>query len=124
MKGEIKILIAMALAASSAFADAQTVTTQETVTRSVTITTPMNLEGSSGCAAVGRVVGLDPQGDNFLSVRKRPHGSSGSAYEVDQLFTNDRVCIVGSDGRWLNVRYERKGRMFSGWVYDRYIAED
>ena len=41
MNGETKILIAMALAASSAFADAQTVTTQETVTRSVTITTPM-----------------------------------------------------------------------------------
>ncbi len=124
MKGEIKILIAMALAASSSFANAQTVTTQETVTRSVTVTTPMNLEGSSGCAAVGRVVGFDPRGDNFLSVRKHPHGPSGSAYEVDQLFTNDRVCIVGSDGRWLNVRYERKGRMFSGWVYDRYIAED
>ena len=46
MKGEIKILIAMALAASSSFANAQTVTTQETVTRSVTVTTP-NLERST-----------------------------------------------------------------------------
>ena len=124
MKGEIKIFIAMALAASSTFARAQTVTTQETVTRSVTITIPLNLEGSSDCDAVGRVVGLDPRGDNFLSVRKHPHGPSGSAYEVDQLFTNNSVCIVGRAGRWLNVRYARGGRMFSGWVYDRYIAED
>ena len=58
MKGEIKILIAMALAASSSFANAQTVTTQETVTRSVTVTTPMNLEGSSGCAALAALLVL------------------------------------------------------------------
>jgi hypothetical protein len=124
MKGEIKILIAMALAGSSSFAGAQTVTTQETVTRSLTITPPLNLEGSSDCDAVGRVVGLDPRGDNFLSVRKRPQGPSGPVSEVDQLFTNNSVCIVGRAGRWLNVRYARGGRMFSGWVYDRYIAED
>jgi hypothetical protein len=29
-----------------------------------------------------------------------------------------RLCL------WLNVRYERKGRMFSGWVYERYIAQE
>src|SRR5208283_1842699 len=67
---------------------------------------------------------LDPHGDNFLSVRLRANGPAGPAGEVDQLFTNNRVCVVGSSGRWLNVRYERNGRMFSGWVYDRYIAED
>ena len=111
MKGKIEILIAATFAASSCVANAQTVTTQETITRSVTITIPMGREGSISCASIGRVVGLDPQGDNFLSVRRRPHGPSGPAYEVDQLFTNNRVCIVGSDGKWLNVRYERRGRI-------------
>jgi hypothetical protein len=51
-------------------------------------------------------------------------GPAGLAYEVDRLFTNDQVCVATVDGRWLNVKYERKGRMFSGWVYERYIAQE
>jgi hypothetical protein len=124
----MKVTIVALLGAASAFAAtparAQTVTTQETVTRTVTVTVPANPEGTSQCSFIGRVVGLDPHGDNFLSVRLRANGPAGAAGEVDQLFTNNRVCVVGSSGRWLNVRYERNGRMFSGWVYDRYIAED
>jgi hypothetical protein len=113
-----------ALVAASSWANAHTVTTQETITRSVTITTPVNPEGGDNCVFTGRVVGLDPYGDNFLSVRRRPHGPAGLANEVDRLFTNDQVCVASADGKWLNVRYERRGRMYSGWVYDRYIAEE
>ncbi|MGP0060809.1 MAG: hypothetical protein ACLPID_16140 [Beijerinckiaceae bacterium] len=81
-------------------------------------------EGSSGCLYTGRVFGLDPYGDNFLSVRRRPNGPSGAAYEVDQLFTNDQVCVAQTAGRWLFVKYQRAGRMFSGWVFDKYIREE
>lgn len=60
----------------------------------------------SHCLFNSRVIGLDPNGDNFLSVRRRPNGPSGLAYEIDQLFTNDRVCVVSANGRRLNVRYQ------------------
>jgi len=105
-------------------ADAQTVTTQETISRSVTVTLPDVPEVGGRCTDTGTVVGLNPRGDNFLSVRLRPNGPAGPGQEVDQLFTNDRVCIVGNQGRWLNVRYLRNGRAFSGWVFDRYIREN
>jgi hypothetical protein len=78
----------------------------------------------SHCLFNSRVIGLDPNGDNFLSVRRRPNGPSGLAYEIDQLFTNDRVCVVSANGRWLNDRYQRSGRILLGWVFDRYVKED
>lgn len=124
MKSIACIILGAAFALTLSPTRAQTITTQETVTRSVTVTLPANPDDGRQCNVIGRVVGLDPQGDNFLSVRRRPAGPAGSASEVDQLFTNNRVCIVGASGRWLNVRYERNGRMFSGWVYDRYLAEE
>lgn len=105
-------------------ANAQSVTTQETITRSVTVTMPAEQQGSSPCIFQGRVHGLDPHGDNFLSVRLRPNGPVGLGEEVDRLFTYDTVCVASVSGRWLNVRYQRNNRMFSGWVYDRYIAEN
>lgn len=124
MNAIIFALIGAAFLFAASPAKTQTITTEETVTRTVTVTVPATPEGASQCRIIGRVVGLDPHGDNFLSVRLRANGPAGPAGEVDQLFTNNRVCVVGSSGRWLNVRYERNGRMFSGWVYDRYIAED
>jgi hypothetical protein len=51
------------------------------------------------CASIGRVRGLDPNGDNFLSVR-------------------NKVRICASQGKWLRVNYGG-GR---GWVYGRYVA--
>ena len=78
----------------------------------------------SSCIYIGHVVGLDPYGDNFLSVRRRPNGPAGLSEEVDRLFTNDRVCIISIDGHWLNVKYEHHGRMYSGWSFDKYIASE
>lgn len=79
-------------------------------------------ETDPSCRQFGSIVGLDPQGDNFLSVRRRPYGPAGLAEEADRLFTNDRVCIASVKGHWLNVKYMRMGRMYSGWVFDRYVA--
>jgi Caspase domain/Bacterial SH3 domain len=67
------------------------------------------------CASVGRVRGLDPNGDNFLSVRTGP---GTSFQEVDRLYTGNRVRICSSQGKWLRVNYGG-GR---GWVYGRYVA--
>lgn len=107
-------------------ADAQTVTTQTTTTTRTTTRVSAAPEGASACLFTGRVFGLDPHGDKFLSVRRRPNGASGPAYEVDQLFTNDEVCVAQTDGRWLFVRYRRdeSDSLFSGWVFDRYVRED
>jgi hypothetical protein len=77
-----------------------------------------------GCLFIGRVSGLDPHGDNNLSVRYRPYGQSGPAFEKDQLFTDDKVCVRSIAGKWLNVSYERNGRAFSGWVHSHYILEE
>ena len=66
------------------------------------------------CAQSGRVVGLDPNGDNFLSVRTGP-GTSFN--EITRIYTNDRVSICARSGKWLKVRGAA-----SGWVYGRYVA--
>ena len=70
---------------------------------------------------VGYVTGLDPHGDNYLSVRDEPHAPKGLGHEIDELFTGDSVCIVGSDGTWLHVQYIRPGTAKTGWVYRGYI---
>jgi hypothetical protein len=44
--------------------------------------------------------------------------------EKDELFTNDKVCVSQHEGRWLFVRYHRDDRLYSGWVYDKYITKD
>ena len=70
---------------------------------------------------VGYVTGLDPHGDNNLSVRDGPHTPKGPGHEIDELFTGDLVCIVGSDGTWFRVQYIRSGTAKSGWVHSHYI---
>ena len=77
-----------------------------------------------GCLFIGRVFGLDPRGDYNLSVRYRPYGPSGPAFEKDQLFTDEKVCVRSIVGKWLGVSYERNGRAYSGWVHSNYILEE
>jgi hypothetical protein len=36
----------------------------------------------------------------------------------------DSVCARQHEGRWLFVSYHRNDRLYSGWVYDKYIAMD
>jgi hypothetical protein len=120
-----KTIAAAALASliGCTVAGAQTITRQTTTTTETT-TISGAPDGTSECLYTGRVFRLDPYGDNNLSVRDRPYGPRGPANEKDELFTNDQVCVMRTAGQWLFVQYERGGRMFSGWVFDRYIRED
>ena len=111
------------LIAAMSYVNAQTIqTTVRTTMRTTTVSA--DTEGDANCLVTGRVVGLNPYDDTFLSVRRRPYGPSGPDDEKDELFTNNQVCVMLTAGRWLFVQYERAGRMYSGWVFDRYIRED
>ncbi|MDQ6702428.1 MAG: hypothetical protein M3Z96_04635 [Pseudomonadota bacterium] len=70
---------------------------------------------------IGYVTGLDPHGDNNLSVRDGPHTPKGLGHEIDELFTGDSVCIAGFDGTWLHVQYLRSGPAKTGWVHSHYV---
>lgn len=87
------------------------------------------------CGSLGIVVGLDPQGDNFLAVRSGP----GTRYQqIDSLFSNDEVLLCQSHGSWHGIVYgppgadcgvgtpimprqTYRGPCRAGWVFDRYI---
>ncbi|WP_422375171.1 caspase family protein [Roseibium sp.] len=64
----------------------------------------------------GYVTGLNPRGDNYLSLRTGP----GSRYqEIARMGTNTPLTILGRQGSWLSVRLQ-DGR--SGWAYSKYVA--
>jgi Caspase domain/Bacterial SH3 domain len=70
---------------------------------------------ADACSRFGKVRGLDPNGDNFLSVRTGP----GTSYdEIDRIYTGNGVSICSQQGKWLKVKYAN-GR---GWVFGKYIA--
>lgn len=64
----------------------------------------------------GVVSGLNPSGDNFLSLRSGP-GSRNP--EITRLYTGDRLTIHGRDGNWLQVS---TGNGTSGWAYGKYVT--
>ncbi|MEP2580872.1 MAG: caspase family protein [Roseibium sp.] len=67
-------------------------------------------------SAQAYVTGLNPQGDNYLSLRTGP----GSRYrEIARLGPNTPLTIVGRQRSWLNVAIA-DGRI--GWAYSKYIA--
>jgi hypothetical protein len=92
------------------------------------------------CGGAGKIVGLNPRGDNFLSVRSAPQVE---AVEIDRLQIGDQVYMCGQskDGRWQSIVYEQGGNLASecgvgsavprpraydgpckfGWVSSRYI---
>jgi clan AA aspartic protease (TIGR02281 family) len=82
----------------------------------------------------GAVAGLDPQRDNFLSVRRAPGSALWVAAEIDQLYTGDVVCLYERVGNWFHVSYQRNGDgraiaqglasegKSEGWVWYSYIA--
>ncbi len=62
------------------------------------------------------VTGLDPTGDNFLSLRTGP----GTRYrEIVRMGMNTPLTILGRNGSWLNVALS-DGR--TGWAYGKYIS--
>lgn len=97
---------------------------------------PVMVGGEAGydaCGSVGRVVGLNPSGDNYLSVRAKP---SSSGNELDRLGPNTNVFMCDQRGRWIGIVYggnscgvgspiadrqAYRGPCKSGWVFDKYI---
>ncbi|MET0373850.1 MAG: hypothetical protein ABW128_06285 [Rhizorhabdus sp.] len=89
------------------------------------------------CATQGKVVGLDPKGDNFLSVRGGPGGKPFR--EVARLHSGQVIAICQEKGVWLSIVYAKRasqqcgvataiararpyrGPCPSGWVHKRYI---
>lgn len=96
--------------------------------------------GADACTGVGRVVGLNRRGDNYLSVRAAP-GTAAQERDRLRFGQNLHVCDRNSDGRWLGVVYTRDPRQNcnlaapvasprpypgpcrSGWVSARYVAD-
>ena len=92
------------------------------------------------CGSNGRVVGLDPAGDNFLAVKSAPRMD---ASRIDKLGPASElyVCNASQNGKWLGVVYSADGQLSencdvrspvataqhyagrcrSGWVYSRYV---
>jgi hypothetical protein len=91
------------------------------------------------CSSPGEVIGLDPNGDGFLSVRSGPGGRPYR--EIDRLFNGNEVYLCGSRGAWYSIVYHQsrkphrscgvstpwpKRRAYGGpcqygWVHSRYI---
>jgi hypothetical protein len=87
------------------------------------------------CVTLGTVVGLDPRGDNFLSVRSGPNVQFR---RLDRITTGQHVWICGSNGNWYSIVYSRTeddcgvaspiserreyvGPCRRGWVHKKYI---
>jgi len=90
------------------------------------------------CPSTGEVRGLNPRGQNYLSVRAAPNAR---AREVDRVRAGQIlwICDLGAGARWLGVVYRRgsgpncglgsvsrqrpyAGPCRSGWVSERYVA--
>lgn len=97
----------------------------------------LRANGLDACPSSGVVVGMNPKGDNYLSVRSGP---SGNHREVDRLSSSEEVAVCDKSGDWLAVIYPRKvdssgcgvsepvltnrrykGPCEQGWVHRRYI---
>lgn len=110
-----------------------------TAVQAQTLDVPVMIGGSKemdACFGNGVVTGLDPKGDNFLSVRSGPGGKPYR--EVDRLHTNDEVIICDQRGPWMAVVYGRNdcwkitmsplarrqpypGPCRAGWIHKNYV---
>lgn len=57
------------------------------------------------CTSRGQIVGLDPKGDGFLSVRSGPKGK-----EVDRVFNGQTVDMCDEAGDWVGIVYAMTGQ--------------
>jgi len=103
---------------------------------------PVMVGGDSeqdACGGTYRVTGLNPRGDNFLSVRSRP---AAAGRELARLRNGQMgyLCDASADGQWQGVVYAPAGRDLdcgvgtpisrsrpyrgpcaSGWVASRFV---
>jgi hypothetical protein len=105
----------------------------------VKIDVPVMIGGSAdhdACPSSGVIVGLNPRGDGFLSVRSGP----GSSYaEMDRLYNGNQVQICDDSGSWMAVVYGGDGGQCGvsralprrlaytgpckyGWISSRYVS--
>jgi hypothetical protein len=107
------------------------------------IDVPIVLGGSEdvdACEGGGVIVGLNPRGDGFLSVRSGP---ASNYSELDRLYNGNVVQICGYRGEWMAVIYPAGGTPADGtncgtgrpwptrqaytgpckygWVFSRYV---
>ena len=78
------------------------------------IDVPILLGGSEdvdACEGGGVIVGLNPRGDGFLSVRSGP---AGKYSELDRLYNGNIVHICGYRGAWMAVIYPADGTPANG----------
>ena len=90
------------------------------------------------CDSFGVVAGLDPRGDNFLSVQSGPGGKPYR--QLDRVHTDQRLWVCRERGAWLGVVYAKggdgtgcgvtsprarssvyRGPCRSGWVHRKYV---
>jgi uncharacterized protein YraI len=106
--------------------------------RKIDVPVMINADAEDACSN-GEIVGLDPKGDGFLSVRSGPGGPPYS--EIDHLFNGSQVYICGHQGSWYSVVYTSArgighecgvstpwstrqaytGPCRSGWVHSHYV---
>jgi hypothetical protein len=90
-----------------------------------------------GCTPYSEITGLNPRGDNFVSVRAAP---SVRATELDRLGPGRKVWICEEVGGWAGIVYgprastgcnvesplprvrPYRGPCRSGWVSSRYVT--
>jgi hypothetical protein len=92
------------------------------------------------CLSQGEVAGLNPRGDNYLTVRRGPGADAGAAGRLGAGHMVN-ICETSADGLWLGIVYTRspaldrdcgvgspvprprayRGPCLSGWVAARYI---
>lgn len=128
----MKAMMTIAVLAGAAWASAAAAQPS----RPVLIQSDPNLDS---CPSTGEVRGLNPRGDNYLSVRAAP---GARARETDRLRPGQEVLICDDvgNGQWRGVVYTRNPRQDcritasvgrrrpypgpcrSGWVSGRYIA--
>lgn len=74
------------------------------------------VDDQAACYAAATVMGLDPQGDGFLAVRRGP-GTDHAM--IDKLFNGDVVRVITRRGKWYGVEY---GQGRKGWVYGKWLG--
>ena len=90
-----------------------------------------------GCTPYSEISGLNPRGDNFVSVRAAP---TTAGRELDRLGPGRRVWICEEAGGWAGIVYGPRGSVDcnvespiprarpyrgpcrSGWVSSRYVT--
>ena len=71
---------------------------------------------AAGCAGA-TVMGLDPNGDGFLSVRTGP----GTQFrKIDELYNGTMVRTCAKQGPWWGVYYGEPRR--KGWVHGNWLG--